>query len=321
MLTFATYVVLARLASPEVFGTLAAGWTIIGVSSLIAESGMRSALIQRQDRLEEAAATATIATLAAGVALALLAFALSPLVGLFFHSHEVGLVAAALAGVLLMNAATVVPDALLRRRFSFLRRAVVDPINAVTYGVVAAALLAIGLGVWALVIASYASGIVRVTTVWLFIRWRPDLRLASFAMWRELARFARHIVASEFFVEVRGIPQHRTSRPVPGIGTAGRVPVRVEDGDAGGDAGDYGGGLCLVPGVRAHRRRVGALPSCFSPFAARVRGPRNTRQLCARSARHPDCRGVSRRALASGRTCSGSPSWSDGDVSADNARQ
>ena len=205
VLTFASYVVLARLASPEVFGTFAAGWTIVGVSSFVAESGMHSALIQRQDRLEEAAATATVATFAAGVALALLAFALSPLVGLFFHSHEVGLVAAALAGVLLMNAATVVPDALLRRRFSFLRRAVVDPINAVTYGVVAAALLAIGLGVWALVIASYASGIVRVTTVWLFIRWRPDLRLASFAMWRELARFARHIVASEFFVEVRGI--------------------------------------------------------------------------------------------------------------------
>jgi hypothetical protein len=49
------------------------------------------ALIQRQDRLEEAAATATVATFAAGVALSLLA----------------------------LNAAVVLPDAFLLRRISF----------------------------------------------------------------------------------------------------------------------------------------------------------------------------------------------------------
>jgi O-antigen/teichoic acid export membrane protein len=205
VLTFASYVVLARLASPEVFGTLAAGWTIVGASSFLVESGMGSALIQRQDRLEEAAATATVATFGAGIGLALLALVLSPVVGLFFHSHEVGLVAAALSGMLFMNAATVVPDALLRRRFSFLRRGVVDPIDAVSYGIVGATLLALGLGVWGLVIATYVSGLVRITAVWLFIRWVPNLRLVSFAMWRDLARFGRHIVASELLGQVRGI--------------------------------------------------------------------------------------------------------------------
>ena len=205
VLTFASYVVLARLASPEVFGTLAAGWTIVGASSVLVESGMSSALIQRQDRLEEAAATATVATFAAGIGLALLALALSPVVGLFFHSHEVGLVAAALSGMLFLNAATIVPDALLRRRFSFLRRGVVDPIDAVTYGIVGATLLALGLGVWGLVIATYVAGFVRIAAVWLFVRWAPNLRLVSFAMWRDLARFGRHIVASELLRQVRGI--------------------------------------------------------------------------------------------------------------------
>jgi O-antigen/teichoic acid export membrane protein len=205
VITFASYVVLARLASPEVFGTLAAGWTIVGASSFVVESGMSSALIQRQDRLEEAAATATVATFGAGIGLALLALALAPVVGLFFHSHEVGLVAAALSGMLFMNAATVVPDALLRRRFSFLRRGVVDPIDAFSYGIVGATLLALGLGVWGLVIATYVAGFVRITAVWLFVRWVPNLRLVSFAMWRDLARFGRHIAASELLRQVRGI--------------------------------------------------------------------------------------------------------------------
>jgi hypothetical protein len=88
---------------------------------------MSRALILRQDRLEEAAATATVATFAAGVVLSLLALTLLPVAGFYFHSQDVKLVAAALSGLPLLNAAVVVPDALLLRRFSFLRTNVVDP--------------------------------------------------------------------------------------------------------------------------------------------------------------------------------------------------
>ena len=97
---------------------------------------MSSALIQHNDRLEEAAATAVLSTFFTGAALALIALALSPLVGLYFDTREIGLLAAALSGVLFVNAAGVVPDALMRRRFSFVRRVVVDPISATTYGMV-----------------------------------------------------------------------------------------------------------------------------------------------------------------------------------------
>ena len=136
VITLSFYVVLARLAGPEVFGAFAAAWIIVGVSSFLAESGMSSALIQRNDRLEEAAATAVLSTFFTGAALALIALALSPLVGLYFDTREIGLLAAALSGVLFVNAAGVVPDALMRRRFSFVRRVVVDPISATTYGIV-----------------------------------------------------------------------------------------------------------------------------------------------------------------------------------------
>jgi O-antigen/teichoic acid export membrane protein len=205
VLTLVSYIAFARLAAPEVFGTLAAGWTIIGVSAFLAESGMNAALIQRKDRLEEAASTATAATFAAGIALSLLALALSPVVGLYFQSHEVGLVAAALSGVLFINAAMVVPDALLRRRFSFLRTAVVNPIDALCYGAIGAGLLAAGMGVWGLVIATYGAGVVRVGSAWLFAGWVPRLHLVSLSMWRELARYGRHIVASEFLRQVSEI--------------------------------------------------------------------------------------------------------------------
>ena len=167
VITFASYVVLARLAGPAVFGTFAAAWTLIGFSTIFVESGMSAALIQRKDRLEEAAATAVVSTLAAGLGLSALALVLSPVLGLYFGSREVGVIAAALAGLLFIHAASVVPDALLRRRFSIVRFGVIDPINALAYGVTAAVTLAAGLGVWGLVIATYASAILRVSVAWL----------------------------------------------------------------------------------------------------------------------------------------------------------
>lgn len=199
------YVIMARLAGPSTFGAFAAASLVVGVTSLFAESGMQSALIQRHDRLEEAAATAVIATFAAGVLLSLVALVSAPLVGLFFHSHTIGLAAALMSGVLFLNAASAVPDALMQRRMSFLRRVIVDPLNMFAYGLAGTITLAYGWGIWGLVIASYVAGLVRVSSAWLLNRWRPDLRLASVEMWRELARFGRHVVASEFLREISTI--------------------------------------------------------------------------------------------------------------------
>jgi O-antigen/teichoic acid export membrane protein len=126
-------------------------------------------------------------------------------VGLYFSSREIGLLSAALSGVLLVNAATVVPDALMRRRFAYARRIVVDPVNATVYGIAAAVALSLGMEAWGLVFAKYIAGIVRVSTVWIFNRWLPDLRKASFEMWRELASYARHVALSELLREIGGV--------------------------------------------------------------------------------------------------------------------
>src|SRR5262245_7742544 len=82
VLTLAVYLVLARLASPHDFGALAAGSIIVGVGLRVSESGMLAALVQRRDRVDEAASTALVATVLGGVLLGGVALALAPVVGL-----------------------------------------------------------------------------------------------------------------------------------------------------------------------------------------------------------------------------------------------
>src|SRR5438034_9526693 len=127
-LTFGSYLALARLAPPQDFGRFAAGSIVVGFGLLVSESGMLGALIQRRDRLEEAASTAFVATMASALLLGLAALAVSPLVGYFFHSHEIGLVAAAMSGFVALKQTMIVPDALMQRRFSFVRRVVLEPL-------------------------------------------------------------------------------------------------------------------------------------------------------------------------------------------------
>jgi O-antigen/teichoic acid export membrane protein len=196
-LNFATYVALARLISPASFGHFAEASVVIGVGSLFAESGMMAALIHRDGRLEEAASTAAVATLVTGLVLCPAAAATAPLLGLLFDSGDVTSLALALSGWLFLRAATVVPDALLQRRFSFLRRVAVEPLGVSAFAITAIVLASHGHGAWALVAGTYASMLVQVVCCWAFVRWRPKLRLASVATWRELVDYARFVFASE----------------------------------------------------------------------------------------------------------------------------
>jgi O-antigen/teichoic acid export membrane protein len=201
-LTFVSYLVLAHVVTPSEFGVFAAGSIFVGLTGLFVGSGMIAALIQRRDRLEEATNTALISTVSAGIALSVLALVVAPIVGHLFRSDQVGAVAAVLSGVLLLDATTIVPEALMQRRFSFLRRMVVQPLGVSVFGVTAVAAAANGAGVWGLVVGTYASKVVQAIASWALVRWRPQPRLASFAMWRELAGYGRHVVTGELLRRV-----------------------------------------------------------------------------------------------------------------------
>ncbi len=58
--------------------------------------------------------------------------------------------------MLLVRSLPVVPEALLQRRFSFLRRVIVEPAGVFVFGVAAVIACSDGLGAWGLVIGYYA---------------------------------------------------------------------------------------------------------------------------------------------------------------------
>ena len=196
MLTLGSFLVLARLATPSDFGDYAAGSLLVSVGLLFTDSGMMAALIHREDRIDEAASTAMVATIVSGLLLSLLALAAAPLIGLIFDSSRVEAIAAASSGMLFVRSLLIVPQSLFQRRFSFLRRMVAEPFGAIVFAIVAIVLCAEGMGAWGLVIGYYVAAIADVFLSWALLDWRPKLRQVSYGMWRELAGYGRFVLGA-----------------------------------------------------------------------------------------------------------------------------
>lgn len=207
-------IALARLLTPAQVGLFVAGGVLTTFVGNFVEGGLRSGLVHRSDKLDDAAATVFWATLGMGALMSLIALAAAPVIATVFNSDMAGTVAAAMSGGVLLYALTNVPEALLQRQFSVRRRLIVGPAVSASFAAVSVTLAAFGFGVWSMVLGSYASSLVWVVTVWWICDWRPWNGRPSYRLWRDLARFG--------FPLVLGFVADRAQKAVQSIVT-GRV--------------------------------------------------------------------------------------------------
>lgn len=189
VVSFGQTLALARLLSPSEVGLFIAGSVLTTFVGDFVEGGLRSSLVHREHDLDDTAETIFRATLLSGVGMTLVSLAAAPVIGLLFHSRTAGLVAASMAGTVLLQSLTNVPEAWLQREFSVRRRLVVGPAISLTFACVSVSLAFAGLGVWSMVLGSYASFCVWVVCLWVICPWRPGRGRATVRLWRELAGY------------------------------------------------------------------------------------------------------------------------------------
>ena len=190
VVTLAQIVVIARLLSPAEIGVYAAGTVLTGFVMSFSAEGMAAALVQRQDELNDVADTIFWATMIGGLLASSAVLLASPLVSTIFRSEVAGLITAASAGTLFLHSLTVVPDALMQRRFNLRRKTIVMPTIAISYAASGIAFAALGLGVWSLVWATYVSHVCWLIATWSVAGWRPGRGRPSLRLWRQTVRFS-----------------------------------------------------------------------------------------------------------------------------------
>jgi PST family polysaccharide transporter len=207
IVSFIGTVALARFLSPAEVGIFAAATVLSVVLNSLAQAGLRLALIQRVDDVEDTANTVFWATAAGGLMMSFVTIAAAPVLGYVFGNDLVAAVAIAASGMLLLESLTTVPDGLMQRRFNFLRRLAIDPSRAIVYAVTAVVFAASGFGVWSMVLGQYAAVMVSLVGSWSLARWRPGRGRPSMRLWRELVRFSHPIVIWDIVLYARETAQ------------------------------------------------------------------------------------------------------------------
>ncbi|MCW2778596.1 MAG: tuaB [Frankiales bacterium] len=154
--------VLAAVLTPRELGVLAIGTLVVTLASQVQDLGLSDALTYRRDRVDEAARTALTLTLVGGLVSTAVVVAASGAVAGFFSEPDARGVVVGLAGVLVLNAAALVPVGLLTRSLDFRRRAVPQTVPGLVGSLLTVVLALTGHGVAALVVGQLVGAVVNV---------------------------------------------------------------------------------------------------------------------------------------------------------------
>jgi O-antigen/teichoic acid export membrane protein len=168
-----TTVILARLLNPSDFGLVSMAMIVVGIAVLIKDLGSVAAIIQRKSVSQEFLSSIYWANLAAGLAITVIFFVLSPLIASLFNEPRVTLILQVLSLSFAVSSFGTVRQAILERNSNFKALAQIE-LTATGLGAIVGVSLAISkLGAWSLV-AQYMVT-TTLTAILLVCRreWRP----------------------------------------------------------------------------------------------------------------------------------------------------
>lgn len=191
----AVMLVLARLLAPSDFGLVAMLLVFTSVATLLADSGLGWALIQRGRSDDDEETTAFVFSLLVAVFTAGLLWLGAPAIARFYGQPELTQLLLVAVMVIPLTVISLVPDALLARSLQFRARANAEAIASVTAGTVAIALAWRGAGAWSLVWMPIVLAAIRAPLLWMSTGWRPRGMFRWKAL-RRLTRFGGYLMAS-----------------------------------------------------------------------------------------------------------------------------
>jgi len=196
-LSFAAFVILARLLHPESYGLVTLAASIVAVPSIFLNEGFNATLIQRESLDDDHVNAAFWANLGLSLIFVAAVFGASD------WASEIAR-APAMAPILRLVSLTMVPAAvgsvmaaLFLRRLEYGTIALRTLVAQTSCALVAIVMAALGFGVWALVAQMLVFTVIGAAVLWRGACWRPRLSLSTKAF-RDIFHFSARTMLSNF---------------------------------------------------------------------------------------------------------------------------
>ncbi len=187
--SFAFFLALGRLLSPDAFGIVSIAGTFIMGCQVILSTGFGTAVMQKADLEPQHLMAALWANLGLGGVCALVVTALAWPLSVAQGKPELLPVMISLTPVLILSSVSCIYHARLRRLFRYDLSALSTSVSIVTGGVVGVSLAYNGAGVWSLVGQQVSATVATLAFLVLSTSWRPSVAISQRHM-GDLVRFA-----------------------------------------------------------------------------------------------------------------------------------
>ena len=194
---FVVTLVLARLLTPNDYGTVALLSIFISISNILVDCGFGKALVQKKKVTQTDMNSVFFLSVAIALFLYAVLFFAAPLVSRFYRIPELTVMIRVLAVSLIFHSINGVQNVELNRKMLFKLSFRISWARAIVSAVTGIVLACAGYGPWALVWSSLLGGTTGVIARQLVIRWRPTLTF-SWQSLRELFRFGWKLSATGF---------------------------------------------------------------------------------------------------------------------------
>jgi teichuronic acid exporter len=192
---FVISVILARLLTPEDFGTLALLSFFIGIAGIFVNFGFSSALIQRQDATHVDESTVFWFNVVAALFMALLLIAISPWVADFFTLPILKPLTMVMACNVFLGALGAIHNAILTKKLDFKTLMRINVTATFISGGIGIYMALSGYGVWSLAGQALTNTVIVTILLWFYNSWRP-LLVFSNDSFKKLSAFSGWLFAS-----------------------------------------------------------------------------------------------------------------------------
>ena len=192
---FVFSILIARLLLPSDYGVVAMLNIFLAVSQTFIDSGFGTALIRKLDRTEVDFSTVFYFNIAVSLFFYGVLWLASPYIAAFYDIPLLEDVTKVVALTLVFSSLSGIQNAKLAINLDFKKRAKISVSTTVLTGAVGLWLAYNGYGVWALVVQSVFSALLRSMLLWAWVRWLPCLTF-SWNSFREMFSFGSKLLAS-----------------------------------------------------------------------------------------------------------------------------
>ena len=201
--SFIVSLVLARLLSPDDYGTVALMSVFISILSVFIDSGFGSALIQKKDADDLDFSSIFYFNLVSCALMYLILFVAAPLISSFYGRPEMTAMIRVLGLTFLISGVKSIQTAYVARNMMFKRFFFATLGGTIGAAFVGIGMAIMGLGAWAIIAQSLFNNAMDTLILWLTVKWRPKKQF-SLRRLRQLFSYSWKLLASGLLDTVYG---------------------------------------------------------------------------------------------------------------------